>query len=152
MNDPEAARSFDQKRGVLAAAHGRGAPSEVGLSEAEVNSKLQQTLAGAAASGAATLSAVAVRLEGSRLVCLLTLRVLGIPMYVTLGGKLSVEDHRLQFDLSEVKLGSMPAPASAVETVVREKLSSPDAQDMMKLPDYIRDVRVENSRLVIESE
>jgi hypothetical protein len=151
-NDPEAASSFDRKLAELAAARERGGASEVRLNETEVNSKVQQILAGAPASGAASLSGVSVHLDRDRLECLLTIHTLGIDMYITLGGKPKVEDHRLELDLSEVKLGSMPAPASAVGAVLRSKLDSPEARDMMKLPDFIQDVRIENSELVIASE
>ena len=150
--DPEAARSFDEKLGELATAHERGSPSKVRLTEAEVNSKIQQTLAGAAASGPVSLSGVAVQLEGERLECVLTIKVLGLNTYITLGGKPSVRDHRLEFDLTKVKMGGMPVPASMVASALREKLDSPEMQGVTTLPDFLKDVRVENSELVIGSQ
>jgi hypothetical protein len=48
-------------------------------------------------------------------------------------------------------MGSLPVPISAVESTLREKLNSPEMRDRMKLPDSIRDIRIENGELVLQS-
>lgn len=151
QSSPEAARAFDEKLAQLLAAHQPGQSVEARVSELELNSKLQQILAGAAASGPVSLSAVGVRLEGARLVCLLTMNVLGLNVYVTLGGKPSLRDHRLEFDLTDVKMGSMPVPASLVSSVLQQKLNAPEMREMLRMPDFITGLRVENSELILES-
>lgn len=149
--DPQAARSFDQKVQELVEAHARGRPVEVRMTEEEVNSEVHQIMAGVAASGPASLRDVSVRLRGDRLVSVLTINVLGLNVYITLGGTLSEQNQRLQFDLTEVKMGSMPAPASVVGPVLREKLESPASREMMQLPEFVNNLRVENGELVVES-
>jgi hypothetical protein len=150
--DPEAARSFDGKLAELEAAHERGAPLEVRLTEAEVNSKLQQILGDVPPAGLTGMRGLAVGLDRDRLVAVLSLKVVGLSLYITLGGKPSVQDHRLQFDLDEVRLGHMPTAASLISKVLEEKLSSPEGQDMMRMPDYITSMRVENGELLIDSQ
>jgi hypothetical protein len=149
--DPEAAQSFEQKLGELVEAHARGQPAEVRMTESEVNSEIHQIMAGATASGPTKLSDVTVRLTGNQLESVLTVDVLGLNDYITLGGRLSVQDQRLNFDLTKVRMGSMPAPASVIGEVLRERLQSPAMRDMMRMPEFVKDVRVENSELVVES-
>lgn len=149
---PDAARSFDEKWGALAAAHAKGRPAEVRLTESEVNSKIQQAFEVAPAPGSASLKGVSARLEENRLVFVLTIHLLGMDTYITLGGKPSLADHGLEFDLSEAKMGSMPVPASTIAPFLREKFDAPEMREAMKLPDFIRDVRVENGELVFDSD
>jgi hypothetical protein len=151
-SSPEAAQAFDDKWADLLAAHQQGKAGEASLSGVELNSKIQQILAGATASGWVSLSAVAVRIEGNLLVCLVTMDVLGVKVYVTLGGRPTLRDHRLEFDLTDVKMGSMPVPASVVSAALKQKLEAPELRDMMRMPDFITDVHIENNQLVIQSQ
>ena len=149
--DPAAAQSFDGKLAELASTHQRGEAGEARLTEAEVDSKVQQMFAGAPASGVATVSGLAVHLDQDQLVSVLKIKVLALSLYITLGGKPGIRQGRLDFEVTEVKLGRMPAPASVVSEVLQEKLRSPEGQEMEAMPDYITGMRVENGELVIES-
>jgi uncharacterized protein YpmS len=91
-----------------------------------------------------------VHLEQDRIVAVLKIKFLFLPLYITLGGKPGIRDGRMEFDVTEVDLGRMPLPASPVSEALREKLLSPEGQEMMTLPDYITGIRIENGILVIE--
>jgi uncharacterized protein YpmS len=149
---PDAARSFDEKWGALAAAHAQGQPSQVRLTESELNSKMQQAFEGAPAGGVASLTSVAARLEDDRLVFVMTIRVLGLNTYITLGGKPVLRDHLLQFDLTKVAMGRMPVPASTIGPFLRQNLEAPEMRDAMTLPEFIRDVRVDKGELVFDAD
>jgi hypothetical protein len=151
-NDPEAARSFDHKLEVLEQAHQQGTPSEARFTSIEVNSKVQQIFSGIPSPGLMGMRGTAVELEQDRLVAVLSLKVMGLNLYITLGGQPGMQDHRLQFKLDEVRLGHMPTAAAIVSEVLEEKLDSPEGQDMMRMPDYITSMRVENGELVIDSQ
>ena len=69
---PEAARSFDQKISRLGAPSTGGLPGEIRLTEAEVNSGLQENLSPPAPGGVATLKSTSVHLEGEKLFALFT--------------------------------------------------------------------------------
>jgi hypothetical protein len=150
-SDPEAAQSFDRKLAELEQAHERGETSQVQLTGLEVNSKLQQIFGDVPTSGLTGMRGVAVSLNQDHLVAVFSLKVLGASLYITLGGKPGVQDHRLKFDLDEVRLGHMPTASSLISEVLQEKLSSQQEQEMLVMPDFITGMRVENGELVVES-
>ncbi len=149
---PEAAKSFDAKFDQLVDWHEHGRPGEIRLTESEVNSKLQQTFSSAGNAGMTTFEGLSVSLGADRLDAVLKVRLLGLSLYITLGGKPAVRDHELQFDLDKVKMGSMPVPASALAATLHEKLNAPEMREALLLPDFITDIRVENRELVIQSQ
>jgi hypothetical protein len=151
-SDPQAARSFDRKLAQLESAHQQGSPAQVRLTSLEVNSKIQQIFSDVPSPGLLGMRGVTVDLDQDRLEAVLSLKVVGLDLYITLGGKPSVQDHRLQFSLDEVRLGHMPTAAALVSAALDAKLNSPQGQDMMRMPDYITGMRVENGELVIESQ
>lgn len=149
-SSPQAAKSFDEKLAQVEQAGPQGTTQEVHITEAELNSKLQESLQGAAtAPGPAALQSASIHLEGDRLIGTFTVKVSGKDLYLTLGGTLGAVNGQLQFTPTEIKLGSMPVPVSAVQSTLREKLDTPEMRDRLKLPDSIKDIRIENGELVI---
>jgi 23S rRNA pseudoU1915 N3-methylase RlmH len=150
---PEAAKSFDRKLQEVESKSEQGVRKEVRISETELNSKLAESIQGAAGmpSGPVALKAAAVHLEGDTFAGVFTVHVSGGDVYVTLGGKLGTNNHELQFTATEVKMGSLPLPLSLVEPVLRKKLNSPEMRDQLKLPESIAEVRIEDGELVIQS-
>lgn len=148
---PEAAKSFDEKIAQVEQPHPPGTQQEVHITEAELNSKLQESMQGPAPgpTGPAALESASIHLEGDRLIGTFTVKVAGKDLYLTLGGRLGAVNGQLQFTPTEIKLGSLPVPVSTVESTLREKLDSPEMRDRMKLPDSIRDIRIENGELVV---
>jgi hypothetical protein len=151
-SDAEGAHRFDRKLAELETAHARGEPLQVRLTGLEVNSKLQQIFGDVQPDGLTGMRGVAVSLNQDHLVAVFSLKVVGIHLYITLGGKPGVRDHRLQFDLDEVRLGHMPTSSSLISEVLQEKLNSQQGQEMLLMPDYITALRVEDGELVVESE
>jgi uncharacterized protein YpmS len=150
VSSPQAAKSFDEKIAQVGQAGPQGVPQEVHITEAELNSKLQESLQGApTAPGPAALESASIHLEGDRMIGTFTVKVSGKDLYLTLGGTLGAVNGQLQFTPTEVKVGSLPLPVSAVESTLREKLDSPGMHDRLKLPDSIKDIRIENGDLVV---
>ncbi len=140
---PEAGRSFDRKLGDLIVASEQGAPGEARITEAELNSKIQDYLRDSPLpAGAANLRSAAVHMEGDRLQALLTVDFKGVDLYVTLGGNLSFKNHLVELVPSSVKVGSHPLPASLLAGRVNLSLQVPEA---------VSGIRVENGELVIET-
>ena len=147
----EAAKSFDQKLGQLDEAHQHGAQQEVRITEVELNSKLQESVQGAVG-GPVTLSAATIHLEGEKLLGTFTVNVSGKDIYLTIGGTLGVTGRTLEFKPTDVKMGSLPVPVTVIESALRERLDSPEMRERMKLPDNIKNVRIENGELVLQTQ
>jgi hypothetical protein len=145
---PAAARSFDQKISLLSAPSAGSAPRAIRFTEAELNSKLQESLSPPAAGGPATVKAVTVRLEGDKLFGLFTVEVSGKEVYLTVGGKLGVNHRAVEFIPTDIKMGSLPVPLTMVESTLRDRLST--LRDQMQLPDSVQDVRIENGEVVLQ--
>jgi hypothetical protein len=141
---PEAARSFAEKVTQLTLAHEQGFAGEIHLTEAEINSQIAEGLRDhPPPAGAAGLKGAKVRLEGDRLVALLTMNMKGRDVYVTVGGKLDFTDHSVRLLPSEVRVGSFPVPVSWVASRI----------DMhMDVPEAIGAVRLEDGELVVATQ
>lgn len=140
----EAAQSFDQKLNELTRTAEQGMPGQMRLTEAEINSKIQESLRDSPIpAGVATLEAAVVHLEGDKLQTILTVNLKGVDLYLTLGGSLSFNNHVITLVPSEVKVGSHPVPAS----MLAGKLDL-----SMEVPEAVTGVRVENGELVVETQ
>jgi hypothetical protein len=147
-SSPEAARSFDEKFSLLSTPPAGAAPREIRFTEAELNSKLQQSLKSPPPAGPATLKAAIVHLEGDKLMGLFTVDVSGLDIYLTLGGKLGVNNRSLEFTPTDLKMGSQPVPVSILGSTLRDRLNA--MREQMQLPDSVQDVRIENGELVVQ--
>lgn len=149
----EAAKSFDEKIAELERARQERAPREIHITETELNSKLQESLqAPPSVSSPIAVKGATVHLDGSELVGTFTVNISGKDVYVTIGGTLGASNGQMQFTPVEVKMGSLPIPVSAVRYKLREKLDSPEMRDRLKLPESVKDIRVENGEIVLETQ
>ena len=73
-------------------------------------------------------------------------QIAGKDVYVTLAGHLGSKDGYATFDATEVKVGDLAVPASLVSGVLQKKLA--EQRDQLKLPENIKDLKVENGELV----
>jgi type II secretory pathway pseudopilin PulG len=146
------AKSFDEKIASLAQAHQRGTAQTAHITETELTSKLQQGVDESAANpqGSVVLKAASVHLEGDGFEGVFTLDVSGKELYLTMTGTLGVLDGRLQIQPSSAKLGSLPIPASAFRSLLGKQFDSPEARERLRLPDFIKDVHIENGELLVE--
>jgi hypothetical protein len=142
--NPEAARSFTEKVARLTLAHEQGIPAEIRLTEAEINSQIEEGLkAHPPPAGEATVKGATVRLQDDKLLAILAMNVKGQDVYVTVGGHLDFSNRAVRLVPSDVRIGSLPVPVAWVEGKI----------DMhMEVPEGITGVRIENSELVVEAD
>ena len=74
-------------------------------------------------------------------------QIAGKDVYLTLAGHLGSKDGYATFDATEVKVGDLPVPASLVNPMLQKKLA--EQRDQLKLPDNVKDIKVENGELVL---
>jgi hypothetical protein len=73
-------------------------------------------------------------------------QIAGKDVYLTLAGHLGSKDGYATFDATEVKVGDLSVPASLVNEMLQKKLA--EQRDQLKLPDNVKDLKVENGELV----
>ena len=148
------AKSFEEKILSLAQAHQQGVAQTAHITETELSSKLQQSIDESAANpqGSVVLKAASVHLEGDGFVGVFTLGVSGKELYLTLTGMLGVLDGRLQIEPSTAKLGNLPIPAMAFRHILQRQFGSPETGERLRLPEFIKDVRIENGELLLEAQ
>lgn len=74
-------------------------------------------------------------------------QIAGKDVYVTLGGHLGAKDGYATFEATEAKIGDLSVPASLVNEALQKKLV--EQKDQLKLPENVKDIRVENGELVL---
>ena len=73
-------------------------------------------------------------------------QIAGKDVYLTLAGHLGSKDGYATFDATEVKVGDLSVPAALVNQVLQKKLT--EQRDQLKLPNNVKDLKVENGELV----
>jgi hypothetical protein len=73
-------------------------------------------------------------------------QIAGKDVYLTLAGHIGSKDGYATFDATEVKIGDLSVPASLVNEVLQKKLT--EQRDQLKLPNNVKDIKVENGELV----
>jgi hypothetical protein len=147
------AKAFDEKIMSLDQVHQQNATQTAHITETELTSKLQQGLDEIPPSqGTVVLKAASVHLEGDGFVGVFTLDVSGKELYLTMTGALGVLEGRLQIQPSSAKLGSLPIPSLAFHRLLQRQFNSPDARERLRLPDFIRDLHIENGELLVQSQ
>jgi len=158
------AQSFQEKVNQLALpkAVGEGA-SEVRMSSGEVSAAIAQAagLLPATTSAPGTTTATPagefpgavpnikdyqVSMDGDLVRGQFLTQIAGKDVYLTLAGHLGSKDGYATFDATEVKVGDLSVPASLVNEVLQKKLA--EQKDQLKLPNNVKDIKVENGELV----
>jgi hypothetical protein len=165
------AQSFQAKVDQLAHAQADGqAGTEVHLTPGEVNAAILQASGAAPApapvpaassgtpdvnapidAGALDPSALGeplVSFDGDQIKGQFLSEVAGKKVYVTIAGRLGSKDGYASFDPTEFKIGDLNVPVSLVNDALQKKLL--EQRDRLKLPDYVSDIHVENSELVVK--
>lgn len=159
------AQSFQEKVNQLAQPKPAGdGQSEIRMSSGEVSAAIAQA-AGLlpATTGASTGSSTAapgtefpgavpnikdyqVSMDGDLVRGQFLTQIAGKDVYLTLAGHLGAKDGYATFDATEVKVGDLSVPASLVNEVLQKKLA--EQKDQLKLPNNVKDIKVENGELV----
>ena len=169
------AQSFQEKLNQLEKPSPAGqGPSEVRMNSAEVNAALAQAAgllpAAASASGATpanpngssaapapsgpmefpgpvpNIKDYQVSMDGDLVRGQFLTQIAGKDVYLTLAGHLGAKDGYATFDATEVKIGDLSVPAALVNDVLQKKLS--EQRDQLKLPNNVKDLKIENGELV----
>jgi len=125
---------------------------EIQLSSAEVNAALAESLRNGTSAvdlGQVPIQAPQVSFEGDQVRGLFPTQIYGKDVYVTVAGRLGSQNGYATFDPTQFKLGDLTVPVSLVNGALQKKLAAPANRDKLKLPDFVADVRVVNSQLVV---
>jgi len=98
-------------------------------------------------SGAPVIKDQRVSFEGDIVHGQFLANVAGKDVWVTVSGRLGSKDGYATFEPTEFKVGQMNVPVSLVNPALQKKLT--EQRDRLKLPDYVGDVTVQNSELVM---
>jgi len=160
------------KMAELETAHQRGEPAEARFSSEQINGVLQQAQTELAqAEKSATPAAhsevgkQASSQETEPLPEITTTQVAfegdqakgqflvhgpgGKDIYLTIAGKIKAVNGYASFEFTEGKIGDMPVPVGLLNARLQAKLQDPETRPKLKLPEYVADIRVENSQLVM---
>jgi hypothetical protein len=162
------AQSFGEKLNQLEQPRtGDQAPAEVHINSAELGAAIAQSTGTAAPANTPATSQSApaagtsmefpgavpdikdyqVSMDGDIVRGQFLTQIAGKDVYVTLGGHLAAKDGYATFDTTEAKIGDLSIPASLVNEALQRKLL--EQRDQLKLPENVKDIRIENGELVL---
>jgi len=165
----QVAKQVEQKLAAVETAAAAGQSQSLRLDQAELNAFLSSNLALQPPAGSArpaqqagtapadpsleevqsSVKDVRVTMEGDRVQGYVVFSLHGVDLSLDLEGRLHAEDGHLRLEPISGKLGSLPIPESTLQTAVKRLLDSPENIEKLRLPDNVRDIRVENGELVI---
>ena len=155
--DPEAAARLQGKLNSPPPPTGEGAPEPLRLDEAELNSYLLQNLAlqplvsgdTSIAEVQSSVKDIQIALEGDMVKTYVLFDFHGMDLSLLLDGRIHVEDGYLRFEPVSGLLGSLPLSEFTLNQAVKKLMSSPLNKEKFRVPSEIKDIRVENSELVV---
>jgi hypothetical protein len=135
----------------------QGSKAELHLNSDEIGAALTQAL-GAAAGGslspdmnvgssAPTIKDQHISMEGDVAHGQFLTQIAGKDVWITVSGHLGQKDGYATFDPTEFKVGDLDIPVSLVKPALEKKLQ--EERDRLKLPDYVGDMKVKDSELVM---
>jgi hypothetical protein len=131
--------------------------AELHLNSDEIGAALTQAL-GASSGGslspdmnvgssAPTIKDQHVSMEGDVAHGQFLTEIAGKDVWITVSGHLGQKDGYATFDPTEFKVGDLDIPVSLVKPALEKKMQ--EERDRLKLPDYVGDVKVKDSELVM---
>lgn len=93
---------------------------------------------------------VRAHLVGDRVVAYVLFDIYGKEISLELQGRLSVRGGYLRLDPTTLWIGSLPIPESTVQGAVERLFADPAHRETFRVPVGVRDIRVENSQLVVD--
>ena len=138
---------------------GSSSKAEVHINSDEISAAIAQSLgtAGGApmltpdtniGAGAPTIKDQRVTFEGDVIHGQFLTEVAGKDVWITISGHIGQKDGYATFDPTEFKVGDLNVPVALVNPSLQKKLT--EERDRMKLPDFVGDVKVQNSELVMQ--
>jgi hypothetical protein len=158
--DPQAVQKLETKMQDLQTAAAAGQPYMLQMNEAELNAWLARSLAlspqgpagGAPASieeAQSTMRDLKIELLGDSLRAYVVFDFHGKNLSLLLEGRLFVQNGYLRFAPMSGKLGSMPIPSATLDNAVSGLFDSPANKEKFLLPTDVKDVRIENSEVIV---
>jgi hypothetical protein len=137
---------------------GASAPkAELHLNSDEIGAALTQALGAAAGSAlspdmnvgssAPSIKDQHVSMEGDVAHGQFLTEIAGKEVWITVSGHLGQKDGYATFDPTEFKVGDLQIPVSLVKPALEKKMQ--EERDRLKLPDYVGDMKVKDSELVM---
>jgi len=153
----ENAKTFEEKLTQMQQAHQQGdAATPAHFSADEINSFIAEASARApavpaSASGdSAAVKSTQISFQGEEAIIQAVTERYGQDIYITLRGKVGASGGQLTFAPTEFQIGRINLPVSLINPTLQSKLSERGTGANLKLPDFISDLRVENSQLVVQ--
>ena len=158
------AASFQQKLTELAQAQSAGETgTEVHFTAPEVNAAIVQATTGQPAAAPTPASQPVTQPPAEQVPIKSTLvgfeddvvkgqfltEVYGKDVYITVAGHLGSRDGYVTFEPMEFRVGDLSVPVSMVNPVLQRKLADPENREKMRLPEFVKNLKVENGELVI---
>lgn len=131
--------------------------AELHLNSDEIGAALTQALGAAAGGGLSPDTSVGssapsikdqhVSMEGDVAHGQFLTEIGGKDVWITVSGHLGQKDGYATFDPTEFKVGDLEIPVSLVKPALEKKMQ--EERDRLKLPDYVGDMKVKDSELVM---
>jgi len=131
--------------------------AELHLNSDEIGAALTEALGAAAGGtlspdtnvgpGTPTIKDQHVSMEGDVAHGQFLTEIAGKDVWITVSGHLGQKDGYATFDPTEFKVGDLDIPVSLVKPALEKKMQ--EERDRLKLPDYVGDVKVKDSELVM---
>ena len=133
----------DQAQSAPGAAH---KPRVFLVDEGQVNALIRSEES--AESAGATPSDSGVKIDGDRLHLYMSSVSNGRTITADIEIKLHVQDGYVQVVPVSGRIGSLPIPRRTLDALYQAMTNSPAGQQMLRLPPYLSDLRVEDSKIV----
>lgn len=153
QTDPAAARRLQQELDKAQTAATSGTQAVVQADETELNSTLKEYLQASSATPTANDVAVVrdmkLKLSEDRMRLYVLANFRGKDLSFLLEGKLRTVNGYLDFEPISGKIGSLPIPKTSLKRAMEQMLATPASYQSMQLPRNLRDLHIENGKLVI---
>jgi hypothetical protein len=148
MNSAEVNAALAQAAGLLSAGATGAAPPANGSSPGPANSSVPAQPNGSMEFPGPVpgIKDSQVSMDGDLVRGQFLTQIAGKDVYLTLVGHLGAKDGYATFEATEVKLGDLSVPVALVNDALQKKLA--EQHDQLKLPDNVKDLKIENGELV----
>ncbi len=90
-----------------------------------------------------------MNLVGDRMQLFMLANIRGKDLTFVLEGKVRTVNGYLDFDPISGKIGSLPIPKASLKRAMEEMLATPGGREAARLPRNLRNLQVENGKLVV---
>jgi hypothetical protein len=99
--------------------------------------------------GSSSVQDMKLNFSGDRMRMYVLLNVRGKDLTVELEGKLRTLDGYLDFEPLSGRIGALPVPRSSLKKAFERMIANPENRRLLQLPKELRDVHVEDSKIVV---